>query len=48
MCNSIRHQIKKDIKTLSALSNEELLENRYNRFRQFGYFTRTVDDEDEE
>lgn len=48
MCNSIRHQIKKDIRALSELSDEELLENRYNRFRQFGYFTRTVDDEDEE
>ena len=30
------------------MSDEELLENRYNRFRQFGYFTRTVDDDEYE
>ena len=38
MCNSIRHQIKKDLNTLNALTDEELLENRYNRFRRIGYF----------
>ncbi|MBQ1389465.1 MAG: acetyl-CoA carboxylase carboxyl transferase subunit alpha [Clostridia bacterium] len=43
MCNSIRHQIKKDIAALSAMSDDELLTARYERFRQFGYFTRTVD-----
>ncbi len=47
MCKSIRHQIKKDIKNLSALSDDDLLNSRYDRFRQFGYFTRTVDDDDE-
>ncbi len=38
MCNSIRHQLKKDLKVLMDLSNDELLENRYNRFRRIGYF----------
>ena len=42
MCNSIRHQLKKDLKVLSAQSNEELLDNRYKRFRKIGYFN-TVD-----
>ena len=44
MCNSIRHQIKKDLAVLSELSDEQLLAARYDRFRQFGYFTRTVDE----
>ncbi len=38
MCNSIRHQIKKDLKVLMDLSNDELLDNRYNRFRRIGFF----------
>ena len=44
MCNSIRHQIKKDLSTLMALSPDELLENRYNRFRRIGYFEQKADD----
>ena len=38
MCNSIRHQIKKDLKILMDLSKDELLDNRYNRFRRIGFF----------
>lgn len=38
MCNSIRHQIKKDLKVLMDLSSKELLDNRYNRFRRIGFF----------
>ena len=38
MCNSIRHQIKKDLTVLMDLSKDELLDNRYNRFRRIGFF----------
>ena len=43
MCNSIRHQLKKDLKVLSSQSYSELLENRYNRFRRIGFFEKTED-----
>ncbi len=40
MCNSIRHQLKKDLKELLSQSRSKLLDNRYYRFRKIGYFTR--------
>ena len=40
MCNSIRHQLKKDLKDLMKQSSSKLLDNRYYRFRKIGYFTR--------
>lgn len=41
MCNSIRHQIKKDVCALSELSEQSLLDNRYNRFRRIGFFEKS-------
>ncbi len=39
MCNSIRHQLKKDLKEMMKQSSSKLLDNRYKRFRRIGYFT---------
>ncbi len=44
MCNSIRHQLKKDLKVLSAQSRDELLDNRYKRFRKIGFFNKIEND----
>ncbi len=38
MCKTIRRQMADDLKLLSTFSLEQLLENRYNRFRKFGIF----------
>lgn len=41
MCKSIRHQLKKDIKDLSSKPASKLLDDRYHRFRRFGFFNST-------
>ncbi len=38
MCNSIRHQLKKDLKELLSQPKSKLVDNRYHRFRRIGFF----------
>ncbi len=38
MCDSIRHQLKKDLKELLSQPKSKLTDNRYHRFRRIGFF----------
>lgn len=46
MCRSIKHQLKKDIRELTDQPSNNMLENRYNRFRHLGYFNGPSEQDD--